>query len=183
MARIFAKEYGWDELLHLVNVFATLVRPLYKWRWRWRWWWWWWSPSSSWWLMVGEWQCPLPHRNCYTKKIYAENTASQSKLLHSENFIQRNSYTQTLLYTETFTKRNHCAEQFPHAEIVTQRKHCTEQFSHTGVFTERNLYTEQFLHTNDFTQNGFYTRRFNTQKTLQEHLLHKELFALRTFCT
>lgn len=51
-------------------------------------------------------------------------------------------------------------------------------FTHR-TFTQKNLYTEQFLHTNDFTQNGFYTRRFNTQKTLQEHLLHREVFALR----
>jgi hypothetical protein len=129
---------------------------------------------DGWWMTISLTTLKLLYqKNC------AENTASQSKPLHSEIFMQRNSYTQTLLYTENFTKRNHCTEQFPHAEIVTQRKHCTEQFSHTGVFTQRNrLHRAVFTHY-DFTQSGFYTRRFNTQKTLQEHLLHREVFALR----
>ena len=99
--------------------------------------------------------------------------ATQKKLLHTDTFTHRSSYTQTLLHTEAFTQRSFYTRKLLHTEAFTHRHFYTQALLHTEAFTDRCFNTPKLLHTKAFTHKHFYTQK----------LLHTDTFTHRRFYT
>ena len=174
MVRIFAQEYGWDELLHLVSVFATLVRPLYKWRWRWRWWWY---HHGDWWLVNDN-------VLCHTE-IVIQKKITQKTPLHRTNFCtakilyreitRRRFYTQKLLQRKTIAQSSFHTRKLLHRENIAQNSFHTQEFLQRETFTPSSFYTQMILHKTVFTHDVLTHRRLYKSTSCTKNFLHLEL--------
>ena len=110
----------------------------------------------------------LLHRELLDREVFTQIY----KLLHREDFTQRN------FYTETFTHRRFYTQKRLHREDFTQRSFCAENILHTEAVTQRSFYAEKLLLREAFTQRTFGQRSFYTDK-----LLLRETFTHRNLCT
>ena len=127
---------------------------------------------GDWWLVNDN----LPY---HTEIVIQKN--SQKTPLHRANFCTAKFLCRKFLHADAFRHRKFYKEKPLHRAVSTRGNCDTEKTLHRTVFTHRSFYTEKpftraVLHTMILHKAVFTHDALTHKKTLQEHLLHREVF-------